>query len=355
MEPHPDALQAWAAIAIARAWPGTRIDGIAAIRGDASERRFWRLRLAPAAGAPATAILVDLGPHDLPAYARILKLVPEPVAEPPWINVHRFLISIGVPVPALYDYAREHRALLVEDIGDLSLSDAARRPGADAGDLFRLAVDELLRIHIEGTRHIDRKCIAESVNYDGRLFEWELKEFVEICPALISPAANAAAIKPELAMLAAQLDAFPRVFSHRDYHARNLFIQESKRPGAPHLRVIDFQDALMAPAAQDLAVLMTTRDAGEIITPAIERRLLDFYWTSLERRHAGALSMNDFIASYRLCVLQHALKVTGRFEAFERAGKTGYREYIPHAIAQARRMLVALDREFPILRVAMGA
>jgi len=33
-------------------------------------------------------------------------------------------------------------------------------------------------------------------------------------------------------------------------------------------------NALMAPAAQDLAVLLTTRDTDEIITPAIERRIL---------------------------------------------------------------------------------
>ena len=51
-------------------------------------------------------------------------------------------------------------------------------------------------------------------------------------------------------MLAARLDRFPRVFSHRDYHRENLFIQDG-----PRIRIIDFQDALMAPAAQDLAVL----------------------------------------------------------------------------------------------------
>ena len=31
------------------------------------------------------------------------------------------------------------------------------------------------------------------------------------------------------------------------------------------------------------------------------------------------------MTSYRLCVLQHALKMIGRFEMFERNGKTGYR------------------------------
>ncbi len=40
----------------------------------------------------------------------------------------------------------------------------------------------------------------------------------------------------------------------------------------------------MAPAAQDLAVLLTTRDTGDLISPAMEERLLDFYFTGLLRR-----------------------------------------------------------------------
>ncbi len=112
----------------------------------------------------------------------------------------------------------------------------------------------------------------------------------------------------------------------------------------------------MAPAAQDLAVLLTTRDTGEFITPAIERRLLNFYCAGVARRGAPTtLSLEEFMTSYRLCVLQHALKMIGRFEMFERGGKRGYRPYIPHALAQARRMLAQMRPEFPELCAALGA
>jgi hypothetical protein len=55
-----------------------------------------------------------------------------------------------------------------------------------------------------------------------------------------------------------------------------------------------------------------------------------------------------------LCVLQHALKVIGRFNALERQGKPGYAAFIPHAAAQARRMLAILGarNDFPRLRAA---
>src|SRR5216684_6982087 len=96
--------QAWADAAIAKRWPGARLDQIAALRGDLSTRRFWRVAIATRAepAAPASAILIDLGPDDLPRYVRVLNLLPSPISEPPWINVHRFLESIDSPIPALY-------------------------------------------------------------------------------------------------------------------------------------------------------------------------------------------------------------------------------------------------------------
>jgi hypothetical protein len=42
--------------------------------------------------------------------------------------VHRFLASIGAPVPALYDADPARRAMLVEDVGTISLLDARPPP-----------------------------------------------------------------------------------------------------------------------------------------------------------------------------------------------------------------------------------
>jgi aminoglycoside/choline kinase family phosphotransferase len=271
-----------------------------------------------------------------------LKLVSEPLAEPPWLNVHRFLTGIGADVPGIYAADLEARMLLVEDVGSTPLFEAALR--GDAGDLYRIAAEELLLFHTVGTEMLDDQCIAAGIAYDGRLFRWELEQFLEAGLQEIAPAFDRAAVARELDDLAQRLDRFPRVFSHRDYHGQNLFVQH--REGAPpRLRVIDFQDALMAPAAQDLAVLLTTRDAARVITPTIERRVLDYYYAGLVRRGVTRQPFAEFNESYQLCVLQHALKVIGRFIVLERQGKSGYREYIPCALAQARRML--LPGEFP--------
>lgn len=242
--------------------------------------------------------------------------------------------------------------LLVEDVGETSLFQAALDGVAKPATLYRSAVDELLLIHVEGTRRLGPGCIAASIAYDERLFRWEMEDFLTTGAASVAPGTDLSALAPELDDLAARLGGVARVLSHRDYHGHNLFVQNDRM--GLRIRVIDFQDALLAPAAQDLAVLLTTRDTGRVIGPDAERRLLDYYIAGCARRGAPCPDADAFINSYHLCVLQHALKVIGRFNALERQGKPGYAAFIPHAAAQARRMLAILGarNDFPRLSAA---
>src|ERR1700688_592212 len=104
------AVARWLDGALAGRWPGARAASVVMLKGDASNRRFWRIALdAPPRGGgasraipPASAIAVDLGPDDLPAYVRALNLFPVAPVEPPFLNVQRFLKSIGAAVPEVY-------------------------------------------------------------------------------------------------------------------------------------------------------------------------------------------------------------------------------------------------------------
>ena len=274
---------------------------------------------------PASAILVDLGPDDLPRYVRVLNLLPSPIAEPPWINVHRFLESIGAPVPALYDADPARRAMLVEDVGELSLLDAVRRPGADAADLFRLAAAELIRMHVDGTARIDARCVAREIAYSGRLFEWEMKEFAEVGLAAVAPGAEYSRSHPSSRRWPRDSIASRACSRIATTTAKTCSSNRIRSANSNHR----FSGCAHGAAAQDLAVLLTTRDTDEVITPAIERRILDFYCAGLARRGAPHARPGGIHASYRLCVLQHALKMIGRFEMFERNGKRGYRPLHP--------------------------
>ena len=196
------------------AWPDAEIARIDPLRGDLSVRRFWRLHLA-GDGAPASAILIDLGPHDLPGYVRALNLVPKPPSEPPWLTVHRFLSSLGAPVPTVYSPTMRHRLMLIEDVGDVSLVDAVRARPSDTADLFRLAVELLLLIHVEGTRALPGFAAG-----DHRLRWAPLSVGVQgIHRPRMCGAWNPCDRKDRsrrLDALAAELGELARVFSHRD-------------------------------------------------------------------------------------------------------------------------------------------
>src|SRR6202035_1940175 len=155
-------------------------------------------------------------------------LLPVPPAEPPFLNVQRFLKSIGAAVPEVYVADPARRMLVVEDVGEASLFQAALDGIAKPASLYRSAVDELLLIHVEGTRRLDQGCIAASIAYDERLFRWEMEDFLATGSASVAASTDLDGLAPELDDLAARLGRLPRVLSHRDYHGQNIFVQNDR-------------------------------------------------------------------------------------------------------------------------------
>jgi aminoglycoside/choline kinase family phosphotransferase len=102
--------------------------------------------------------------------------------------------------------------------------------------------------------------------------------------------------------------------------------------------VIDFQDALVAPALYDLATLLNDRATPNRLRPRLELALLDVF---RERRPEIAGDEPDrFRARYHRFVLQKSLKIVGRFHYLEEVkGKTGYVSMLPDTLATLGRSL----------------
>jgi aminoglycoside/choline kinase family phosphotransferase len=106
------------------------------------------------------------------------------------------------------------------------------------------------------------------------------------------------------------------------------------------LRLIDFQDALLAPDAYDLGALLTDRTTARVVDPGLAARLLERFRSA--RTEAGLPVSGDVAARYRQCALQRAFKVIGRFWFLERVqGRPGYLAYLPAVYAVARTLLDA--------------
>ncbi len=315
--------------AVGERWPGARLAELVHLAGDFSARRYLRAHLAGGA-APPTVVVMVLAGSGLPLSSEELGVFPEPLRELPFLDVHRLLTAIGAAVPEVYLAAVDRGLLLLEDAGDTVLWDQANAERTRAERLYERALDALLVLHERGTRHSPQTSIAFRQRFDERLLTWELEHYLEwgverrlgvaVTPALRRGYAES------FAAIARELAAAEPVLSHRDYHSWNILWRDD-RPV-----IIDFQDALLAPAEYDVASLLTDRITPRLIDPAMETRLLAHYWAA-RRRPAD----NDR-RRYALVALHRALKVIGRLHyiALEK-GKPAPLAFLPDVVATARR------------------
>ena len=324
--------------------PDARVLGTTPLHGDASSRRYVRVALA--GRAPAHVVVMVLGE------GRFLGGSDElgggaPLTELPFVNVARWLVAHGFPTPAIHlDRAREDGLLLLEDVGDTTLWAAVAAAPARTEELFGRAVDLLVRLQVAGETATDPTCVAFGRRFDEALARAELAHYVdhgiETRHGVTLSPEERAQILASLEPLVAPFRDGPFTLSHRDYMAWNIHLRDDE------LVLIDFQDALIAPDAFDLAQLLTDRTTAERVDERLEAALI----TRFERARAaaGRPVKPGFADRYRRCALQHVFKVIGRFHLLEIVkGKPGYLAYLPAVHEVGRRMLRALPDLAPAL------
>lgn len=322
------------ASAARRAFGRARLSAIEMLAGDASARRYARLRFT---GDAPPAVIAMLLPREAPGASEEISAATTST-ELPFVSLQRFLARHDVPVPELYHV--DDAVLLLEDLGDLPLADAATDAARD--ELFGEAVDVLAQIAALA-RDPDPTCVAFRQRYDRALIGRELDV---VCSHGLAERdhgpARAAGADRELARALARLGdrvaAQPVVLMHRDYHAWNLQVDARGK-----VRVIDFQDASLGPALYDLASLCTDRDSDRFVDATLEAALLRRFGDELARRGGPAYADPALLhAEYYDAVAYRTLRVFGRFRflAIEK-GKPGYLRFLPRMARQTRRALEA--------------
>lgn len=320
------------------AFPHAQLTAVEMLAGDASARRYARLRLS--GDAPSTAIAMLLPQDAPPGASEEISALAAPT-ELPFVSLQRFLARHDVPVPALYFTGDE--VLLLEDLGDVPLADAATADPDTRGALFGEAVDVLARIAALA-REPDPSCVAFAQRYDRDLIGRELDVVCTHGVSALDGSDTKRALDddPELhaalARLGDRIAAQPLVLMHRDFHAWNLHVDPQ---GA--IRVIDFQDALLGPALYDLASLCTDRDSDRFVDVALEASLVERFGDALARFGGPAYDDRARLhADYYDAVAYRTLRVIGRFGflALEKQ-KTAYLRFVPRMARQTRRALDA--------------
>jgi hypothetical protein len=276
------------------------------LAGDASDRRYWRLRL----GA-ATAVLMDNPPGG----------ADDPLA---FLTMAGHLRGLGLSAPGVLAADPAQGFLLLEDLGDdlfarLLATDPTREP-----ELLGAAVAVLL--------HLQRAPAPPGLP-DLSAKDWA--QAAALALETYAPAATGDQPDPQplQAALAAALHRHadgPRVLILRDFHAENLLWLPG-RAGLAQVGLLDFQLGQMGQPGYDLVSLL--QDARRDVLPEAEGALV--------ARFAAATGTptQAFAASYATLGAQRALRILGVFTRLGLAGKTGYLKLIPRVWGQLQRNL----------------
>jgi aminoglycoside/choline kinase family phosphotransferase len=304
--------------------------------GDASNRRYFRATMT--GGRSHSVIVMQLAePEGFKQSEEAVSGTSHQIAELPFLNILSHLAKAGVSVPRLHYYDQAAGLLYLEDFGDVTLAEAVRQ--ADAASLetrYRQAIDVLVQMQVKATTPADPGCLAFHRSFDVSLLMWEFDHFLEygvqVRNSTPLSSEDGAAVARAFKNIAEELTRQSRVFTHRDYHSRNLMVDGAR------LGVIDFQDALMGPATYDLASLL--RDAYIQLDESLVDQLVGYYLDQVAARGLGGIDRAGFRRLFDLTSIQRNLKAAGRFVYIDRVkGNQKFLADIPRVLSYVKRNL----------------
>lgn len=267
------------------------------LTGDASPRKYFRVQ-----HAQGTAILQLTDPFE---------------QKNEFLKVHSFLEKNGIAVPKIFAIESTEGAVLQEDLGDdTMLLQLIRNPYPEfEKECFERALTLLADLH---ERAIPSKFSGKEVpvgfsqSFDVEKLMWEvnftLEHFYGGYLQKNFSHQEAVEVKKIFTTLCEKLAAEPRVYTHRDYHTRNIMVSSGQ------MYMIDFQDARMGLRQYDLASLL--RDSYYRRSEEQVYDSLDYYLEVCKKLGAKDPTGGDkthFIKIFDLMSIQRNFKALGTF------------------------------------------
>ncbi len=309
------------------------------MQGDASTRIFERLTLDDKAVILMNAPPKPDGPavRDGKPYSAIAHLAETTV---PYVAVAAALRERSLSAPVILHADTAQGLIIMEDLGEERI--VAGDPPQPIEARYEAAVDLLTSLH----RRRLPKSLPVAPHIEYRIPHYDLEAFLIEAELLLDWYLAGADAPVDAAQrevfvslwrqaLAPALEA-PPTWVLRDYHSPNLLWLEDREKIA-RIGVLDFQDALIGPAAYDVASLL--QDARVDVPEALEVALLSRYVRARQiddRRFDPAL----FAQLYATLAAQRATKILGIFARLnKRDGKPQYLRHLPRIWRYLQRSL----------------
>jgi len=299
------------------------------LKGDASTRRYERLgKDSDKAVLMDSPALPDPGTGSAP-YSRIAHLA-ESVT--PFMAIAEALKARGLSTPEIYESDLGNGILVLEDLGTETVLDGDGRP---VQDRYCAALDVLAALH-----QLNLPDHAEAApGLLHRLPRYDLGAFlaeIELMPEWFAGLAAGAPL-PETVLEAYQAHWRDLLFDltdpdrHRawvlrDYHSPNLMWLADREAHA-RVGILDIQDAVIGPAAYDVASLIF--DARVDVPERMRRELYAYYIAERQIADPG-FDAEAFDRDFAILAAQRITKILGIFaRLYLRDGKPGYLAHIP--------------------------
>lgn len=270
-------------------------------------------------------------------YSRIAHLA-ESVT--PFVAVSNVLRQNGFSAPDVYAADLDGGLLLIEHLGSDSFLGETGEP---VPERYRAAAALLADMHglqwpgqIEaapGVHHVPPNFDRDAMMIEAELLlDWYLPHVSGTAPSDTTRENYRAAWEEVISRLASAETSLVL----RDYHSPNLIWRED-RVGKDRLGLLDFQDAVIGPAAYDVASL--AMDARVMIPPDLEAATVEAYCAA--RNVGGGFDRTGFEAAYAIMAAQRNAKILGIFVRLnKRDGKPQYLRHLPRIRDYFARALV---------------
>ena len=298
--------------------------------GDASVRRYFRL-IGP---GQQSAILMQTAPD-----ARTVSALPgaDNSEETRFFALANTLLAAGLPAPKTYFSAPSEGLFLIEDLGQSTFAQWLVERPDDEALLYKVAGDTLAKLAKLSPPGLPVIGPDEGAQMISPLFEFY---------APSSPK-DASALKDVLRQTLRHLTGPPNVFALRDFHAENL-IWRPEWQGTDRAGLLDFQDAVLAPAGYDLASLLS--DARRDVSASVQEALLAQY------AQATGSNVEMLGAACAALSVMRNLRILGIFaNLVQNHRKPRYQSLMPRVHAHLRHALqhpALADLRDPALRCA---
>jgi len=267
------------------------ITNISKLAGDASTRDYFRISRGD------NTFIAMVYPENVPEEIDRIR------------NLTEIYREAGLKVPGIIDQFGEN-VLLQEDIGDVSLQEYLK--GIATTEV--MLIKNKIRSILEQLKRISPSNTDSLMDLKKMMFEIDF--FIDHFVLRFFPEwENLSVLREDIEMKLSRIHE-KRVFAHRDFHSRNIFVYRED------LYLIDFQDSLRAPEYYDMVSFVFDSYLGKK-TSVLFRSLLE--------ERPGTELDQIYLTSY-----QRNVKALGTFGYQDSIGNRKFFDYILPAIENIR-------------------